>query len=423
VSNEDEEEASATEAPPREPETKKVLKAPKKRVCKNWLTTYRQYTDNTESPDSFHTFTGLWTLAGAMQRKCWFNYGMAKVFPNLYIVLVAPPGVARKTSAMRIGAQMLKDLDMPMVSSTITREALIQRAANSPQDKLYDGHKLIRHHSLNLASDEFAVFLGENNFPMIGMLTDWYDCANPWSYETKGSGTQTINGIWFNMIACSTSQWLGQALPSNAGTGGFTSRIIFVVENRKRKDVAIPYLTDLQRDQRKMLMLDLLWINENIWGEFNFTPDGRKYFEEIYKKISSQPRFSNSPHMAGYWERKPGHIIKLSMPIHISTKSTKQIDEEDLELATLLLEEREYRMEDAYSTLGANRLAPLQHQVMEVLRQLGQVDFGQLNEFFWRDMSESELTAVMSSLVTMGFCRESHTSKGITYIMTKGKKK
>ena len=92
----------------------------------DWLTGYLEYTKDTEPPKSFHTWIGLSMIAGALQRKVHTRYGHAVIYPNLYIILVGKSGGARKGTAMKIGKDILKDVQgVELVAESITREKLI----------------------------------------------------------------------------------------------------------------------------------------------------------------------------------------------------------------------------------------------------------------------------------------------------------
>ena len=81
------------------------------RKLADWLGTYIEYTKETESAPIFHRWVGLSILAAAMSKKVWLNLGRIKVFPNLYIVLVAEPGIARKSQAISYGIELMNEID------------------------------------------------------------------------------------------------------------------------------------------------------------------------------------------------------------------------------------------------------------------------------------------------------------------------
>ena len=77
------------------------------RVIKgDWISAYLKYTEETESPVSYHTWTAVSMIAGALQRKCYMQWGLETIYPNMYIVLVGSAGRSRKSLAINIGEEI-----------------------------------------------------------------------------------------------------------------------------------------------------------------------------------------------------------------------------------------------------------------------------------------------------------------------------
>ena len=87
------------------------------RVIKgDWISAYLKYTEETESPVSYHTWTAVSMIAGALQRKCYMQWGLETIYPNMYIILVGSAGRTRKSLAINIGEEVFKGLDLPLTS-------------------------------------------------------------------------------------------------------------------------------------------------------------------------------------------------------------------------------------------------------------------------------------------------------------------
>ena len=145
----------------------------------SWIQGYLEFTDNTEPPEIFREWVGISTVASVLQRKCYLTWSDDLVFyPNLYIVLVAPPASARKTTAMISGLKFLREpgINVRLAAEAITREALIREINNARDFYEDDENRMVTHSSLTVYSSELAVFLGYNNPAMLSDLCDWYDC-------------------------------------------------------------------------------------------------------------------------------------------------------------------------------------------------------------------------------------------------------
>src|SRR5574343_321589 len=70
------------------------------RNYQNWLRAYVAFTADSESPDDFHFWTGVATIAGALRRRVWIDMRKFQWTPNFYIILVGPPGIATKSTSI-----------------------------------------------------------------------------------------------------------------------------------------------------------------------------------------------------------------------------------------------------------------------------------------------------------------------------------
>src|SRR5690349_10834871 len=140
------------------------------RRLSNWLKSYAEYTAGTESPPSFHMWVGLGTISAAAQRKVFLDADYYQVHSNIYIILVSPPGRSRKSTALRIGKNILKgvidfgqEINFSTQASSVA--ALIKSMAAITE-------KNSEHQSLTAFSSELGSLLGSKSVEMTDFLTD-----------------------------------------------------------------------------------------------------------------------------------------------------------------------------------------------------------------------------------------------------------
>ena len=73
------------------------------RQTADWINSYLDYTFNTESAKIFHKWVALSMIAAVLRKKAHLSLGRIKIYPNMYVVLVADPGRARKSQAIDFG--------------------------------------------------------------------------------------------------------------------------------------------------------------------------------------------------------------------------------------------------------------------------------------------------------------------------------
>lgn len=212
------------------------------RKLENWLAAYQEFTSGTESPPTFHFWVGIGTIAGAAQRKIKMDAGYFEIHSNLYIVLVSPAGKSRKTTALRIGKGLLsaaKDYgqDINFSTQSATPAALVRQFVSITNSE---------HQSLTTFSAELGSLLGSRSAEVTDFLTDIYDANPDWDKQTVSRGLEKIGKPWFNLLAATTPQWMGDNLSKTAMEGGFVSRTIFIYQDTRLR-VAFHELTDREK--------------------------------------------------------------------------------------------------------------------------------------------------------------------------------
>jgi len=373
------------------------------RHTEDWLESYLDYTKNSEPPRLFKVWTALSVIASALQRKCSLPWGTLTFYPNLYVVLVAPSGKARKGTAMGPGMDFLEDLDIKLAAEATTRESLIREIKNSNDTIIYPDGRTEFHASLTIYSQELTVFLGYQNRQLMSDLTDWYDCRKRWTYRTKSMGTDDIIGIWINLFGATTPDLIQTSLPLDAIGGGLTSRMIFIYEQKKGKIAPVPFLTEEEINLRKELLMDLEQI-QMLQGEFQVTPEFLDLWIAWYTSQEDSPPFQDD-RFAGYFERRPTHAMKLSIILSASRSNKLLIEKQDLEKAIRLLEETEIKMPYTFSGVGKSSSADTVNRVMTEIGIQKRCTFAHLMGRFYRDVDKIMLQRIIESLEAMNFIR------------------
>lgn len=369
------------------------------RRCKNWLTSYLEFTELLESPTSYHIWCGLSTVAACLRRQVWVNMGYFRVYPNLFVVLVAPAGRCRKTVAIAVATSLLQDFsDVRLSADNITREALIKAVKTSEVMCVMPDKTIYMHSSLTIISKELSVFLGTGNHDLLSLLTDLFDCPDKWEYRTKGSGVDSCIGIWLNMLAASTPSWLVGSIPLTAIGGGFTSRVIFVVEDDVRLKNPLPLLTDRQLRIREDLVFDLEQIQMSR-GEYQLTKKAQEWFSEWYLRDNTK---INDPRFWGYSERKHIHLLKVATLISVCEGGPNIIDEVHLAMALKLINALEPSMVDAFGAAGRSELAPDIDLILNYIIEKKAVTKEQIYNSTWRDVDPRVLDIIIDTLKNMG---------------------
>jgi len=263
-----------------------------------WLSRYMEYTRNTEPPTAFHFFAAAVTIGAALGRNVKFVKGSYSVYPNLSVIIVAPSGKCRKTSACNVGIGFYRKIGGLILADKTTPEALVEA--------FRDRAKAVG----LIYAPELAVFLGKQKYNegMIPMLTALFDCPDEWASATIMRGEAKLSDVALSFLGASTIDWIQTAIPKDAFGGGFMSRLLFVVQESTPRSFPIP--PPLDERLKKDLLSELIFISK-MKGNYVLTNEGREWYEDWYRTRNVGAGASRQ--YAGYFERKPDHILRLAM--------------------------------------------------------------------------------------------------------------
>jgi len=363
-----------------------------------------EYTFNSEPPDSFRLWSGISVIASALERKCRLDYGRLTFYPNMYIVLVGPSGT-RKGTAMQPAQELIEELGVNLAAEAITREALIRELREcGTVAKNHDTGELVPHASLTIFSPELVVFFGYNNPQLLTDLTDWYDCRRRWTYRTKNVGTDEIINLWVNLIGATTPELVRTAMPLTAVGGGLTSRICFIYEHHKGKTVPCPFLSDEEVKLKQFLIHDLQIIHSMV-GRFMPTKAWVDTYVEWYLEQDANPKYGEESRLSGYQERRPNHVIKLSIILSASRTSNMIVDKCDMDRAIKILEDAEIKMAQTFSGVGRLDHSDLLQSVMREVAMRKDISLAELTRKFAQDIDPVTMDNILESLSRSEFAK------------------
>lgn len=373
----------------------------------NWLDSYLRLMENTEPARLFDKWVGYSVIASALRRKVSLQLGRLVYYPNIYVVLVAEPGVARKTQAIKYGVNFLNTIpDIRLSADSSTKEAMTDDVESSGMDELLVDGTTLRHSSLNIISKEFESFLGQKkeNTRMLTALTDLFDCPDDWSSRTKHSGSNKIINPWVNLLAATTPDSLANSLPASAVGGGLTSRIMFIWADKKKKSVAIPAMTEEELKIKEMLEKDLYRISR-LSGNYTMTADCMKKWIAWYDRFDedeSGDRICPDKSFSGWYSRKPTYIIKISILRAAAESSKLVIEWKHIEKAIEEIREVEYLMGNAFKAIGKSEISGEVDTVLQIIRNAGKISEKELMTKIWRDIDATKFTNVSDTLIKTG---------------------
>ncbi len=378
-----------------------------KRNVDNWIDSYIKLQKNTEPAKIFDTWVAYSLIASALRRKVKLRLGRLTYNTNLYIVLVANPGVARKTQSIKYGTKFLKTIpEIITCADSATKEAMTDDIEKSALDHLMADNTPYRHSSLNIISKEFESFLGQRseNTRMLTALTDLFDCPGEWSSRTRHGTSNAIIRPWINLLAATTPDSLANSLPASAIGGGLTSRMLFIYAERKKKRIAVPAMTKEEEKLQELLEQDLHKISM-ISGEYTMSQDCTNRWTDWYNNYDedeSGARICEDKSFSGWYSRKPMYIMKLCMVRAAAVSNSMVIEWKHVEEAIKAIMQVERVMGNAFKAIGKSEITAEVDAVYQIVREYKSISEKQLMSTIWRDIDSNKFENVIETLIKTG---------------------
>lgn len=396
------------------------------RKLRNWLLGYRDYTLETESPEVFHMWVGLSVLSAVTRRRIKIPFGYQDLYPNLYVILVSPPGTCRKSSAMGYGKWFLDQIkSINLEANKLTPESLINSLASASfslqPSAIGSAGSLVKNAAGMIYSTELSVTLGANALQngLLGLLTDLFDSPDNWEYKTLSRGKETLNGVFLTILSATTPSFLSRTIPQDAIGDGFASRVIHVYRNERRADNPLPVLTLKQLKLRQELLADLQEISK-LKGTLSFDPAAIAYYDAWYRSKSVPVSIAKDERFGGYRERRPIHVLKVAALISISFSDSLVITEAHIKMAVNLLENIEIWMPDAFRSMGALGWEEIKRIFTYVELAGGAAKYSSIVHDNLRSLTHPQIESIVKTLIVAKvFDERIHNGDKIIFIRKK----
>ncbi len=322
--------------PPHDEPSAPPLKLP------DWLERYMAWAGATgnQTPLIFHQAAGLWLLATAVGRRL---YGEApwgvRIYPNLYLMLVAGTTFYRKSTAYKLAESVARAaipyMLMPAPGSPERfQEALAGRMPTNfdklpkaQQERLTRGQPFAAQRGL--LKDEVSGLFGAINKRdyMVGMkdlLMELYDCPDYFDKDTQ-TGLNVVENAALSILGVTTPASLGSAISAGDWDNGLLVRFALLMPEpdyaeRPAAPVYQPAPVDLIDDLRqlheqlptpKMTEMGLsapgaLRLNVECWAEC------QRYGDELRRLCDPRREVELDERLKGVYGRMHVQAFKLA---------------------------------------------------------------------------------------------------------------
>jgi hypothetical protein len=295
-------------------------------------------------------------LSCVLERKVWVWTKGSALYPNLYIILVGPPGVGKSAVLSQVERILRTVPDLHVAPSSVSSASLVDSLvlANRKIIRPNEQPSFIQFHYLATVASELGVFLPVYDPLFMNSLTKFYDGEH---YEERRRSSSVkhvrIEHPHLSIIGGTTPSYLNSFLPEGAWDQGFTSRTIFVYSGE-------PVFSEIFGDDEGFnrleaeylaLLADLKRIS-GLYGKLSWEPDAATAISNWNR--AGLPPVPEHNKLTHYNTRRLAHVIKLCMVSSVSRSSDLIISLHDYQTALGWLLEAETFIPDLFNSHGVS---------------------------------------------------------------------
>lgn len=414
-------------------------------IKNQFLLQWLEFTKGSESADSHFIWAGLSCVSACLgTRSKLIRGGKLKFTPNMYVILCGPAAL-RKSSAAKVGIDILEDYtevkfgphdtsgmrqgliaafqdaygERPevmavkehgaddevlnaLMSNETAEEKLMRRMQEMNEEKPKQKTNMLTKddpRDLFVFADELASFIGMNQSELINCLTRLYYPEKKFEYKLSKTEIVLRNPA-LGLLACTTPPSLMKHMPEHAIGQGFSSRVVFVYSGEQKQKVFNP--PSLDPEQRNHFGLLFKRISERS-QDIEYTPEAFKMHTAIYNDyVPDIPdtRFGD------YLGRRDEHLSKLILNL-VAADERKYVTVDDILDAQIILSEAESLMTNALGELGLNKTSLCKQNMRDMIEQSYPtgVSMNVLRASAMRDMrTKQEFTDAINDFVAKKLC-------------------
>lgn len=345
------------------------------------ITSYLDYTKDTEPPAIFHRWSILTCVAAYLSRDLHIKHGHFTIYPNLYTLLIGSAG-SRKSSAINIAKGLLKQTGYNHFSPTkTTKEKFFIDMAEHSSNESGTGEDFLEQSIFGTKEDdegtinetfivasEFNTFFGNNILDFVTDLGELWDYNGKFESKVKNSKSVSIMNPTINILGGSTPTQFSSTFPIEILGQGFFSRILMIYGERTRPKITWPESPQEEHTAELVRQLQEIKLHAINAQHIVLTHDAKDLLDVIYRgwRDLQDGRFES------YSNRRFTHLLKLCITV-CAIRLSNHLTTGDVLYANTILSYAEHFMPKALGEFGKAKHSDVAHKIIQLLEAATEV--------------------------------------------------
>ena len=342
-----------------------------------WIEDYLDYNRRQESPEAFHYWSAVTTIAAVLNRKVWLprvsdGIERYRIYPGqIMTLLVARSGRDRKSTAIRLPTKLLQAMGVKVLHGKTSPEKLLH---------LLGGHGAHNKKGiLTILASELSMLYSRQQYAesILDVVTDLSDAPDKRDFPTISGGDITVHDACITFLGCTTPSSLAEAIPVRAHQHGFTSRHIVVYPDANGAPRRIEPLSETVIDPTRVQWaknLELRLITgltkfAKLVGPFDFSAPARLWYDSWYRKYTT----NLTDESEGWPARRHDHLLRVAMVLQVAKNESLLLDGQTLMEADQRLQKVEETMDEAFAHIGVHANSQGVDRIVNIFKKHGGV--------------------------------------------------
>lgn len=307
-----------------------------------------ELTKDRPSPRIFRLWSALHAIGAAAERRVWTELiGNNQLHPNLFTILVGPPGVGKSQAITPMSSLLRKSGAVNIAPNDMTKQGMLDILGASGKGSIINGRPF-DYHFLAIIVSEMSNFMSKYDADMAGILTDLFDCP-PFNDEKKRTNDKgkliPFPGISF--LLGSATQNLGHTISAEMWGSGFMARVIMVYSGNAVLPPSMFGVSPQRPELEESIVVNLRKIGE-LCGPMKWEPEAIAALDHfVHNGADGAPLHAR---LANYNTRRWLHLTKLAM-ISALSELRMTVTGTDFETAFCWLSEAESNMTEIFKDM------------------------------------------------------------------------
>lgn len=273
----------------------------------NWISSFKNWAEETtDAPDLFLETSALMILSAIINRNIFITFSHDKIYPSLWILLIAKSTTYRKTTCIKLVNKFIRCVKPDMI---------VEQEASSE----YFVDVLAEKERVTLIQDEFIGFMNSLNKEYASsikkLLIELFDNEMPWSRGTRGGGQVEINNPFINLLSGVTPAGFQNSIKEPDVKTGFLSRWLMVYAKKKERSIrGIPSFGNEKKRESLVETLDMI---SKITYQARLSEEAIECFSDFQEHLEREASKKGDV-VGSFNSRLIIYSLKLALLYHVS---------------------------------------------------------------------------------------------------------